>query len=185
MHAGYQLQTLSAPGAVESAVGIGLGGPVSAAWVVGDGRLWQLGGDRLGRARDGLPAGRTQAARLRLARLGARAATSAPGARVLRFEMTRRAPGICARQALRIDRARVLGGGRLRVVVTRRARLRIIALREDRGHLLPVRGLRPISLRRGANTVRVRGLARGRHRLQLTAGARGAQAGYALLSFRR
>ncbi|MET0770762.1 MAG: hypothetical protein ABW081_12665, partial [Solirubrobacteraceae bacterium] len=81
--------------------------------------------------------------------------------------------------------ARVLGGGRLRVTVTRRARLRIVALRESGGHLLPVRGLRPISLRRGANTVRVRGLARGRHRLQLTAGGRGAQAGYALLSFRR
>ena len=115
-------------------------------------------------------------------------------------------PGICVRLGLRIERAKLRdGGARLRIKVTRRARLALVVYRERPidcatgvptaagsplrcSSLQAVKGLPIIRLRRGASTVRVRGrggLAPGRYRLQLAAGTGGARADFPLLSFRR
>ena len=184
--------------------------------MVGDSRLWQLGGGRVtaplatpglsltdvaavapravacGSSTGACSTSTVSAARawscpldgrngtpLRLARLG-RALYVSAGSALHRFEMTRRAPGICARQALRIVRARVLGGGRLRVTVTRRARLRS---HRAAGGAAATCCPSAVCARTRCAAARTPSACaasrRGRYRLQLTAGAHGAQAGYA------
>jgi hypothetical protein len=167
--------------------------PEGGAWAM-DGRLQYF--DRRGRARMSCTLDAGNRTPDRLTRLG-RTLFVSDGASIRRLAMTRRAPGVCTRQALRIRSARLhAGGARLHVSVSQRARLALVVHREIdcAGAPPPCSELRAVKeplgtrLRRGTSTVRVRGLRglpSGRYRLQLAARAQGAWANYELLSFRR